>query len=178
MRKPILIVTLFMFLCNIPVLAYESLYEVYSNAGGNGQYDKYLELNPDIEYLGDLNVVNGVNAYIDGHGAIIHGQDSRPAICVSGANLHLQNCVIVGGYGGVYLASDCSAMLVNNTITGCFDSGVKSYSINYSNTQYWNNIITDCYYGIYCVEYERPYYIAYNTIHNTTSYRYAEYCPG
>jgi hypothetical protein len=179
MIKMVMIATLLIFIAAVPAIAYQSLNEVYANASGNGQYDKYLDLDPAVEYLGDLNVTGGVNVCINGNGAIIHGQSNCPSLCISGSNLHIEDCVMIGGMGAIYIAGDGSITAINNTITGCFESGIRTYYLgNNFLSELWNNIITDCYYGVFVIENERPYYIGYNTVYGITSFRYAEFCPG
>ncbi|MCD6162978.1 MAG: right-handed parallel beta-helix repeat-containing protein [candidate division Zixibacteria bacterium] len=179
MKKTLLIIIMMLLMGNIPAIAYQSLWEVYDEAGGSGEYDKWLDLDPSIEYLGNLNITTGLNVYINGHGALIHGRINTGAICVSGSHLDIENCVIIDGHAGLYIGSGSSAIIKNNTITGMTDSGIRTFYIGIgANTQIYDNIITDCYYGYFGIENEIPGYIGFNTVYNTISYRYAEFCPG
>ena len=179
MKKTSMITILVLVLAlGVPALAYQSLYEVYQDAGGYGNYDKWIDLDPTVEYLGNLNI-NGVAVYINGHGAIIHGRVSTGAICVTNATLDIENCIFVEGGAGIYLGNGSAGEIHNNVMTGMTDSGIRSYYIGANNNvNIWDNIITDCNYGFFGIEGELPQYIAYNTVFNATTYRYAEYCPG
>lgn len=179
MKKFLMIIIIILLVGNIPAIAYESLLEVYNQAGGYGEYDKWLELDPDVEYLGNLSIAPGVNVYINGHGALIHGRTNSGAICVSNSHLDIENCVIIDGHAGLYIGAGASAVIKNNTIKGMIDSGIRTFYINGGvNSQIYNNIITDCNYGFFGIDYEIPQYIGFNTVYNTISYRYAELCPG
>jgi len=178
MRKLTLFFIVLILAGGTPAIAYQSLWEAYQDAPSYGGYDVYLELDQAIEYEGPLNIVGGVNVYINGNGAIIHGVNGV-SIGVANSNLDIENCVIVGGIGGIYVGPQGSGTINNNTITGMTDAGIRTYYPNQSVGVFIrNNIITDCYYGFFGIEDELPEYIGYNTIYDTWSYRYAEFCPG
>lgn len=179
MIKKLLAIAFILLLGVIPLMAYESLQDVYLAASGNGDYDKYIELNPDIEYLGDLRISAGHNVFLDGHGALIHGEgDNFVNIGVSLSTLDIQNCVIVGGLGGIYMGVQASGTIKNLTILGCVEAGIRTYSVGSPNEiAVYDNIITDCLYGFFCNEDEHPQYLGDNTVYNTVSYRYAHFCP-
>ena len=171
-----LIMTIFLI---TNVSAYRSLQEIYDDAVGNGDYDKYIELDPAEEYDGDLSIFDGMNVFIDGNGAIIHGQEYYASISVYSSNLDIQNCVLVGGFAGIYISNLSSGTIVSNTIDGCVSAAIKTYYIDHdAGTYIWDNIITNCDFGIFIIEEEHPEYIAFNNIYNIEEFPYAEYCPG
>jgi hypothetical protein len=179
MNKMLLIVVSFILVACLPAFAYQSLQQIFLEADGQGEYDKYIELDPDIEYLGDLRIEPGFNVYLDGNGAYIYAQSgSMLQIGVRGSKLDIQNCVMIGGLCGIYSVNEGSGTFKNNTIIGCTDAGIKSlYPNSVAGCYIYDNIITDCMDGLYCVEGEHPQYIGYNTIYNVSRYRYAEFCP-
>jgi hypothetical protein len=164
----------------MPCLAYQSLQEVYDQAGGQDGYDKYIELDPTIEYLGDLNIAEDGKICIMGHGAKVFPQsDYNIHIGVSRSWLDIQNCVFIGGGGAVYIGLDGSGTVKNNTIVGCLNAGIRTYSIGITNdVVIYDNIIIDCYDGFFCNEEEHPDYLGYNTVFNAERYRYVEFCSG
>jgi len=164
---------------SLNAFCYQSLQEVFDQAGPYQDYDKYIELDPLVEYEGDLQIFNGLDVYINGNGAVIYGQPSQLAIGVYSSNLDIEYCVIIGGYGGIYIGNLSSGNIINNTITGCGEAGIRTYYIDRDKeTRIWNNIITDCDYGIFGVEEELPDYVAYNDIFNIMEMPYAQFCPG
>jgi hypothetical protein len=174
------IVALALLLGFAPCMAYQSLQEVFDQATGQGEYDKYIELNPYMEYLGDLGIPTGYNVCIMGNGARIFSRNAYMVhVTVSAARLDIQNCVFIGGGGAVYLALGAAGTIKNNTIIGCSSAGIRTYTIGEDNEVYiYDNIITDCYDGVFCNEDEHPDYLGYNTVYNVGRYRYAEICPG
>jgi len=179
MRKLFLLFIVLLTAGGSPAFAYQILWEVYQDAPAFGDYDAYIELDPAIEYEGPLNIVGGVNVYINGNGAIIHGNSGVSVGVANNSNLDIENCVIVGGIGGIYVGPAGSGTINNNTITGMSDAGIRTYYPNHSAGVFIiNNIITDCYYGFIGIEYELPEYIGYNTVYDAWHYRYAEFCPG
>lgn len=180
MSKKLSLAGLICLLAVIPAAAYQSLQELYAAAEGYGQYDKYIELDPQVEYLGDLRISPGHIVFVDGHGAIIHGEgDNLINVGVSASTLNIQNCLFLGGLGGVYMGAQASGTIKNNTIIGCQEAGIRTYTIGSDNSvAVYDNIIIECLYGFFCNEYERPQYLGYNTVFNTQSHRYAEFCPG
>jgi hypothetical protein len=162
-----------------PAMAYQSLQAIFLEADGQGGYDRYIELDPDIEYLGDLRISPGLNVYLNGNGAKIYAQNNNLIqVGVTASNLDIQNCVFIGGLTGLYYVNEASGTINNNTITGCIDAGIKiMYPNHISGTYVYDNIITDCCYGFYCVEGEHPQYLGYNTVYSIVRYRYAEFCP-
>jgi hypothetical protein len=177
LRRQLILSIILISIFSIPAFAYESLQEVFDNAGPSGDYTKYLELDPMVEYSGDLYIDQQMMVYINGNGALIYSSDSM-AVFISFGDLTITNCVIIGGQYGVYFGLNSSGKVYSNTIN---QSGTSGISINYQNmdkgVEVWDNIITDCAYGFICIEEYHPSYIGYNTIYNARVYRYAEWCP-
>ncbi|MEE9555195.1 MAG: hypothetical protein V3W18_12975 [candidate division Zixibacteria bacterium] len=179
MKRLVLITIILTLTAYVPALAYQSLQEIYDNADGNGLYDKYIQLNPDLEYLGDLRISDSVNVRIDGKGAVIFGIDEEVAVNIHYANVDISNCVIVGGSCGIFFGAGASGDIYCNTITGSTFSGIAvTYPDLEAGVEVWDNIITESFFGLYCVEDYHPRYIGYNTVYDTESFRYAELCPG
>ena len=90
--------------------AYVSLQQVYDNAGPGGGYDKLLELDPQEEYGGDLNITGGVTVCIHGNGAKIIGLSSPSrSIRVYGSKLDIDHCILAGrgtAEDGIYYDSN------------------------------------------------------------------------
>jgi len=163
--------------------AYQSLQQVYDNAGPGGGYDKLLELDPAEEYAGDLSIPYGVTVCIQGNGAKIIGLSSPDrAIRVYGSGLDIDRCIFVGretGANGIYFDSNSYGQVTNNTIVDFNNAGIKVYYYNVSRgLVIENNIITGCYYGFYGEEGYLPTYFAYNDIWGNSGINYAYYCPG
>lgn len=179
MKKLIPLTLSLIILAFMPAYAYQSLQEIYDSAEGNGLYDKYVQLNPDVEYLGDLSISDSSNVRIDGKGAIIFVPDEDVALNIHYANVDISNCVIVGGSCAIFFGAGASGDIYCNTITGSTFSGIAVVYPNLEvGVEVWDNIITESFYGLYCVEDYHPRYIGYNTVYDTESFRYAELCPG
>ena len=177
MKNAITIVTA-IFIMLTPALAYQSLQAIFDQAEGNGEYDKYIELNRGTEYHGDLAIPPGLDVYIDGNGAVIWGLDSHRDIQVLASRLDISECVIIGGNYGVYYDTMSTGSINNNTIVGCNYSGVATmYQDTNVGVEMWDNIIFESYLGLFCIEGMRPNYIGFNTIYGTESHRYGELCP-
>jgi len=158
---------------------YQSLQEVFDNADSAAGYDKYIELDPQVEYQGDLWLFEAGAIYLDGNGAKIYGIPYLAAIGVYFSHLDVTECVFIGGMGGVYLGAEASASITNNTIINVYEAGVKTYYITHERqTQVWNNIITGSSYGVLSVDLNWPHYIGYNNIYDVDSLRYAQFVPG
>lgn len=166
-------------LCALPAFAYQSLQELYNQAGPSGVYDKYIELDPAAEYQGDLRISEAISARLVGNGALIHGAPNNMAIGVWLGRLDISGCIISGAAYGIYYTTNATGDVYNNTVTDCSQYGIAAiYTDNEAGFNVWNNIITDCYLGFYCIEEYHPLFLGYNTVYGTTSHRYAEFCPG
>jgi len=178
MPRTTLIIALLLLMLASPVLAYESLQALYEQAGPSGDYNRYIELDSLSEYLGDLHIAVAENVRLIGNGASIHGLPYNISIGIFFGNLDVSNCVVVGGGYGIYYSTNASGSAFNNTVTGCSEYGIATiYHNEEIGVEIWNNIITDCFYGFYCVENHYPACLDYNTVYNTTGFRYAEMCP-
>lgn len=175
MQKTIITAIIAVAFLAAPALAYQSLQELFEQAEPYGGYDRYIELDPSEQYIGDLWIDTDVSVRLIGNGALVHG--GVFAISVMYGRLNISGCVIVGGYEGLFYSTNSSGEIYNNTITSCQNYGISViYPDDNEGVQIWDNIITDCYYGIFCIEDHHPDYIGYNTIWNTVSFRYAEQC--
>jgi len=178
MRILFSIVIMSAFLLSPPVFGYESLQELYEQAGSQGEYDKYLELDPETEYEGDLRVNGDIDVCLIGNGAVIYGIPNTVAVGVWGSHLDISGCVIVDAAYGIFYSTNSSGEIRGNTIDNCSEWGISViYPDMQAGVTVWDNIVTNSYYGFYCVEYFHPVYLGYNTIHSTNSYRYCELCP-
>ena len=182
MRSALLLAVVFLLLLCLPVAAQESLREWYEQAGPNGEYDKFVELDPAMEYYGDLSLYDVGNICIMGNGAKILADpdDQNPILIgVAACRIDIQNCLFIGGMGAIYIAVNSSGTIKNNTIIGTYNTAIRTYTIGDDNELYiYDNIIIDSYDGLICNEYEQPSYLGYNTTYNCTRYRYAEFCEG
>jgi hypothetical protein len=178
MRAMISAVLLFALMAASPVIAFESLQALYEQAEPYGEYDRYIELNPDIEYLGDLWVGDDINVCLIGNGAIIHGRPYFSSISVNFGRLDMSGCVLLGGGYGISYTTNSRGNIFNNTVYGCTERGISTvYQSDVPGVMVWNNIIVGGTYSFFCVEYHHPSYLEYNTVWNSTIYRYAELCP-
>jgi len=155
-----------------------SLQQVYNQADGQAGYDKYIELNPDSSYIGDLYIPGGLKVYINGNGAIVYGLPYYTSIHVWDSVLDISHCVILGGYNGIVLDTMSAGTINSNTVVGCNNIGISViYQDLSEGAEIWDNIITDCNIGFLCLEYWHPRYIGYNTVYGMETHRYAELCP-
>jgi len=179
MRKQRLILMVIGLLITIVAAQAEiSLQEVFIQAGSQDGYDKYIELDPDSLYTGDLFIPNGLNVYIDGRGALIYGLPYYTSIHVFGSHLDISHCAIFGGYNAIFLDTMSTGNVNSNTIVGCQNIGIfVLYQDPSEDVEVWDNIITDCDYGIVVEENWHPRYVGYNTIYAIETYRYGELCP-
>jgi len=178
MRNLWALATAILFMIYAPLSADQSLQEVFDLAEGSGEYDKYIELDPDQIYIGDLVVPAGLRVYLDGNGALIQGIPYNFSIYVWGSFLDISNCVVVDGYFGIYYDTLSAGSIHSNTVVGCSYSGISViYQDMSEDVEIWDNIITDCDIGFLCLEGWHPRYVGYNTIYAMEVYRYAEFCP-
>ncbi len=182
MRIYALLVVIILLFGSIQAAAYQSLQECYDEASGNGEYDKYVVLDPDIEYYGDLSLYNQGDVCIEGNGARIYADPDDPnpiLITCAATNLDISHCIFIEGIGAIYLAANASGDIRNCTMVGMTQAAIRSYSIGENNQVHiYDNIIYGCYDGLICNEFEMPSYIGYNTVYDCTRHRYAEFCEG
>ncbi|MBD3168053.1 MAG: hypothetical protein GF307_01125 [candidate division Zixibacteria bacterium] len=159
--------------------AYESLQAVFDSAGSAFGYDKYIVLDPRVEYEGDLQIYSGDKVRIIGNGAKIYGQQYNNSIYVYYSLLDVSDCIFIGGQRCLYYEINSQGKVFNNTLIGADSAGIQTY---YPNSNYdveiYDNIIYDCYFGIAAAEDYLPAYIGYNIINNSGWYNYAQYCYG
>ena len=178
MKKLLMSAAAVLLLSSMPAIAYQSLQEVFDQASGNGEYDKYLELDQAVEYLGDLIVPYDLNACIEGNGALIHGRVNNIAIKVFNSHLDISNCIILNGLFGIFYDTLSTGSINSNTVSGCDSAGiVVFYHTSQVNVEVWDNIIVECNYGFLCIEDLYPNFLGFNTIYNAGTFRYGEFCP-
>ncbi|MCP4580139.1 MAG: hypothetical protein GY839_00870 [candidate division Zixibacteria bacterium] len=178
MYKIPLIVFSMLLIFVVPAFAYQSLQEIYEAAEPSGEYDKFIELDPEVEYLGNLHISDPINVCLIGNGAIIHGRPYMISIGAFFGRLDVSGCIVIGGSYGIYYSTQSSGLVFNNTIVGCDQYGIATiYQDEDFGVEVWNNIIVDCYYGFYCIEEHHPVYLGYNTVYDAEVFRYAEFCP-
>ncbi|MCP4632550.1 MAG: hypothetical protein GY855_06450 [candidate division Zixibacteria bacterium] len=172
-----LVLLLIILLVASQAYGYQSLREVYDNAEPGDGYLKYIVLDPELEYAGDLITSYRDTVRIIGNGAIIHAVSSN-AISANRTMLDVSGCVFVDGISAITYQSGSSGKIFNNTIVGFSESGIKIDHPNLNvNVEVFNNIITNCQYGIWAIEEYLPEYIAYNVIHSISGFEYAQLCP-
>ncbi len=180
MKRIVLSAILLLLFGSIPLMAQVSLQQCYNEAEPNAGYDKYIELDPAMEYYGDLSLYNAGDICIMGNGAkiVVDPDDSNPIlITVAATHLDIQNCVFIGGIGAIYCTANASGDIHNNTMVNHSSAAIHTYAIGGTNQLYiYDNIITGCYDGILCIEDQIPSYFGFNTVYDCTRYRYAEYC--
>ena len=152
----------------------------YDDATPYGDYDKYIQLNPDSIYYGGLGLYEG-NILIDGSGSIIdlqggggiwiYGDDNYPC------NLDIQySSILNGGYYGISFGGEATGSVVNCNLVNN-DMGIKLYdysSVNIENCNFIDNTTYGL--GIYT---ENPICtISYCNSWNNGEYDYMENCPG
>ncbi len=177
MRKLLIPILLIVTAMVSPAMAYRSLQEVFENAMPGYGYDRYIELDPEIEYEGDLQINANESICIKGNGALVYGRPYMMSVYVVFAQLDISDCVLVDGGFGIYYGLDSYGTISNNTIINASEQGIAT--VNFDEDRglvIYNNIITGSNYGFLCVEEHHPSYLGYNTVWNTGTYRYAEQC--
>jgi hypothetical protein len=176
MKRMTLLFAILFLLLQVPAYGYESLQEVFNNAGADNGYDKYIELDPYTEYAGDLYISGGERTRIIGNGALIFGSDNN-SVNISYTEVDISGCVFIGGYCGIMYSLGSYGKAFNNTFYDTDSSGIRTYyPLSTYNVEIYNNIIKDCYYGISAAEDCEPAYVGYNILNNISMYNYALYC--
>jgi len=179
MRKFFVFLIIVIFAGNSGAFGYQSLQEIFDNSGPCYGYDRYMVLDPTIEYEGDLDLWTGESVRIIGNGAKIFGNDSTNAIKVYGTGLDISGCVFIGGENALFYMMNAYGKAFNNTVIGADTCGMRTYYRSEDpGVEFYNNIIVDCYYAIGAVEYNLPGYIGYNILYSSIELDYAMYCPG
>ena len=163
-----------------PAYPYQSLQEVFENSNPGGGYDFYVELDSEIEYLGDLDIIDGENVLIIGNGALIYGTPQRQGIYISESTLDISGCVFIGGLFSIYYGYNSNGKIFNNTFYDPedFSSIGSDYTDWYTEIEIYNNIIVGAPYGILATEYNIPEYIDFNIVYDSDYEHYAYICPG
>lgn len=177
MRKLIISIILIIVVLISPAAAYQSLQALYDTAQPQNGYDKYIELDPAIEYEGDLLINSPDKICLMGNGAKIFGRPYLMSVSVVYAHLDILECTFIGGGYGIYYVLDSYGSISNNTIINCSEQGIATiYFDEDRGLEIFNNIITGSNYGFLCIENHHPSYLGFNTIWDAGTYRYAEQC--
>ncbi|MBD3168410.1 MAG: hypothetical protein GF307_02930 [candidate division Zixibacteria bacterium] len=178
--KKFVLVCASVLLIYTPSFAYQSLQEVFDNAGPGQGYDIYIELDPEIEYLGDLYIYDGEVVRIVGNGARIHVTPTRQGIVVDFSTLDISGCVFIGGLFNLYYGYNSQGRIFNNTFYS--PDSLASIGVDYTDwftdIEIYNNIISGAPYGILATEDNIPEFIDYNIVYNSDFEHYAYICPG
>jgi hypothetical protein len=185
MRKMVLFLIPIILLGVNQAFSYQSLQEVFDNAGPGEGYDKYVVLNPFVEYEGDLIIESAGSVRIIGNGAMIFGNQFHRCIQVFDSQLDISGCIIkIIGPGGyrvcIAYSTDSYGSVFNNTLISSNYAGVFTdgeHSIN-PGVEIYDNIMFDCRFSILGYDVLVPVYIAYNIIFESRAYDYAKICPG
>ena len=156
------------------------LYEVYENASPMNGYDKYLILERNIIYTGNIGVYEG-NVFIEGNGATIDLEQGNGIWIYSDENypasIVLEYVSIINSsYFGISFSGSAEGIIKNcNFISN--DYGISLYDS--SNIEVKNsNFINSTTYGI-AIYTEIPICnISYCNFYNNDSADYMENCPG
>lgn len=96
-----------------------TLQEVFNDAGSNGDYQKYIILEPNQIYLGGISGINedGLNVFIDCKGSIIDLNDQL-GIWTYGeegdeVSITIQYCNIINGQYGLQVGGYSNAEILN-----------------------------------------------------------------
>ena len=170
----IYIITLLSFCFSI------SLQEAFNQAGPNGNYEKYLVLEPNQIYTGGLGIYKG-DIFIDCKGSIIDLQEQNGIWVYADedypATLDIQYCNIINGayyglsYSGISSGSITNCNFYNNNI------GVKPFDyseIHIENCNFVNNIT----YGLGIISEYPIVTINYSNSWGCENGDYWENCPG
>ncbi len=177
MKKTVLLIAaVLVFNFQVPVYGYQSLQEVFDNAGAENGYDKYLVLSPHVQYEGDLYISGGERTRIIGNGAQIIG-DTDNSINISYTELDISGCIFIDGYCGLMYSLGSHGKVFSNTFYNTDSSAIRTYyPLSTYNVDIYNNIIENSFYGISAAEDAEPVYVGYNILYNIGMYNYALYC--
>ena len=157
-----------------------TLQEVFNNSGSNGDYEKYLVLEPNQIYTGGLGIYEG-DVFIDCQGSIIDLQNQNGIWIYADENylatLDIQYCNIINGayYGLSY--SGISSGTIQNCNFYNNDIGVKPF--DYSELIIENcNFINNITYGLGIIGEHAEVTINYSNSWGCENGDYWENCPG
>jgi nitrous oxidase accessory protein NosD len=152
--------------------------DAYDACGPAEGYDKYLELNPNVTYTGDLTVDQGKDSCIEGNGAEIY-IDSYAKIMVDGSPTRLDvDHVVLYGHGsgeGLHYRNAAKGIVnfctIDNFMYGVYVWGVSDVTIK-------NSIITNnSMYGV-AKEEISTVRISYVDVWGNSEGNYYQYCSG
>jgi hypothetical protein len=117
--------------------------DAYDACGPAGGYDKYLELNPGLNYTGNLTADTAKDSYIKGNGAEIY-IDAYGKILADGSSTKLDmDHVVINGHGsgnGVNYSNGAKGIInfctINNFMDGLYVWGVSDATLK-------NSIVTN-----------------------------------
>jgi len=155
-----------------------NLQDLYNACGPANGYDKYLELDPMVDYEGRLTVDSGVMTAIKGNGAqvdlgpygyifaegedtvldidhvVIYGNDGAPGIYYEAASTGtVDSCTVDGCQSGVLAWIDTVVSIKNSVFTNSTEYGIAKYDSAKTTITYcdvWNNGIYD--FGEFCAD--------------------------
>lgn len=152
--------------------------DAYDACGPAGGYDKYLELNPNTTYTGELTVDQGKDSCIKGNGAKVY-IDSYGKIMVDGSSTKLDmDHVVVYGHGsgeGAHYRNGAKGTInfctLNNFMYGVYVWGASNLTLK-------NSIVTNnSMYGVAKQDIS-TIHVSYVNAWGNSHGNYYEYCSG
>ncbi|MAV64161.1 MAG: hypothetical protein CMG00_03100 [Candidatus Marinimicrobia bacterium] len=136
-------------------LVSNTLQEIFDNAPSNGEYQKYIILEPNQIYLGGISGINedGLNVFIDCQGSTIDLNNQLGiwtyASLGEELNLKVQYCNIINGQYGLYIQGHSKADISNcNFYNNHIGVKIKDYTeVTIENTNFINNGYLNSYCG-------------------------------
>ena len=157
-----------------------TLQEAFNEAGPNGDYEKYLILEPNQTYTGGVGIYEG-DVLIDCQGSIVDLQEQNGIWVYADENylatLDIQYCNIInGGYYGLSYSG-----IASGTITNCNfynnEIGIKPFDyseVHIENCNFFNNIT----YGLGIISETPVITVNYSNSWGCENGDYWENCPG
>lgn len=165
---------LFFLVLSHQAFGFESLQYAYNMAQPAMGYDKYVQLDPDLEYQGDLVIESAGRIRIDGGGAKIFPSYMLQSIKVENSTLDISGCVFIMNMNSITYGIGSDGKIFQNTIYGNDHSGIYIREHNPDpGIEIYDNIIANCENGIMVAPYYYAEYIAYNIVFNSNAYNYA-----
>ena len=157
-----------------------TLQSVYDASGAGNGYDKYVVLEQDVIYTGEVGVYEG-NVFIEGNGAIVDLQGGSGiwiyADATNPASLDIQYITIInGGYHGISYGGSSTGSVINCNFVHN-DFGIKLF--DQSNVNITNcNFIDNTTYGIGIYSSIPTCNVNYCNAWNNGEASWMENCPG
>ena len=157
-----------------------TLQEVFNDAESNGDYEKYLILDPNQIYTGGVGIYEG-DVFIDCQGSIIDLQQQNGIWIYADENylatLDIQYCNIINGayYGLSYSG------ISSGTVTNCnfYNNNIGIKPFDYAELHIENsNFIDNTTYGLGIISETPTITINYSNSWNNENGDYWENCPG